>query len=225
MVNLAKAKSVLTSVGWLSEQPEAFQSEVLRRAVLVRFAPGDVIYRLGDPLGGVYALVAGAVTVTTAPPAATPRLLHVGMPGSWIGEGCFLIREPRRVGMKAAIETWMMHLPLDAMDQIASNDPLAVRRFTKILMNNLDILVRAFYDLQNPDHDRRVALALLRVASRQGNVVPLSQSELGVMSNALRKQVNAALRRFAAEGWVKKGYRSIAIQDVEALRRFAEGDG
>jgi CRP/FNR family transcriptional regulator, cyclic AMP receptor protein len=117
-----------------------------------------------------------------------------------------------------------MHLPLDAMDQIASHDPLAVRRFTKILMINLDILVRAFYDLQNPDHDRRVALALLRVASGPGNVVPLTQSELGVMSNALRKHVNAALRRFATEGWVKKGYRSIAIRDGEALRRFAQGD-
>lgn len=125
----------------------------------MHFLPGDVIYRVGDPVGGVYGIASGAVSVTTSPAAATPRLFHVGIPGDWIGEGCFLVREPRRVGMQAAVETWAMHLPLEAMDHIASRDPLAVRRFTKILMNNLDTLVRSFYDLHNPDENFRIAAA------------------------------------------------------------------
>lgn len=222
MASLAKAKEILTSVGWLSQQPEAFQAEILRRSILMRFAPGDVIYRLGDPLGGVYGLVSGAVTVTTSPPVATPRLFHVGVPGSWIGEGPFLVREPRRVGMQAVVETWMMHLPLEAMDQIAARDPAAIRHFIKILMINLDILVRAFYDLQNPSDNFRVASALLRITSATDEAVPLSQAELGVVSNTSRKQVNAALKQFEAAGWLARGYRTIAITDRQALHRFTE---
>jgi CRP/FNR family cyclic AMP-dependent transcriptional regulator len=45
------------------------------------------------------------------------------------------------------------------------------------------------------------------------------------MANASRQQVNAALQRFEKAGWLTSAYRSIAITNVEALRRFAEGDG
>jgi CRP-like cAMP-binding protein len=222
LVSLAKARSVLTSVGWLSKQPEAFQAEVLRRTELIHFAPGDVIYRLGDTLGGVYGLVEGAVAVTTSPPVAVPRLFHVGAPGSWIGEGCFLSREPRRVGMQAAVDTWMMHLPLEAMDQMEKHDPSVVRRFNKILLINLDILVRAFYDLHKPDPFCRVASALRRISLVDGTQIPLSQTELGLISNTSRKQVNAALQKFEAAGWLKKGYRSITITSLGDLSQFAD---
>ena len=55
--------------------------------------------------------------------------------------------------------------------------------------------------------------------------IPLAQSELAVMANVSRKQVNGALKRFAAAGWLQRSYRSITIRDVEALRRLADGDG
>lgn len=82
-----RAARVLGATGWLSRQPEAFRETVLRRSVQVRFAAGKTVYEVGDPLGGVYGIVSGAVTVTTGPRMAVPRLFHVGGPGSWIGEG------------------------------------------------------------------------------------------------------------------------------------------
>ncbi len=223
MVNLAKARSILTSVGWLSRQPDTFQTEVLRRVELMHFAPGEVIYKLGDPLGGVYGLVEGAVAVTTSPPIAVPRLFHIGAPGSWIGEGAYLSREPRRVGMQAASDTWLMHLPLEAMDQMEKHDPSVVRRFNQILLINLDILVRAFYDLHKPDPFQRIASALRRISQVDGARIPLSQTELGLISNTSRKQVNAALQRFEDVGWLKKRYRSITITNLESLGQFADG--
>lgn len=220
MTTLAETKDILMRTGWLSQQPEAFQKEILRRSTLLHFMPGDVIYRVGDPLGGVYGIVSGAVAVVTSPSTAAPRLFHVGVPGDWIGEGPFLVREPRRVGVQAAVETFAMHLPLDAMDQIASEDPLAMRRFIKILMNNLDTLVCAFYDLHNSDEDFRIASALARITSERNHIVPLSQSDIGTISNTSRKRVNLALKRFETTGWLKRGYRSIAITDRAGLLRF-----
>ena len=196
----------------------------MRRSVPVRFAAGKTVYDVGDPLGGVYGIVSGVVTVTTAPRAAVPRLFHVGGPGSWIGEGCFLSRQPRRVGMRAAADTVMIYLPLNAMDQIAAEDPLAVRYFTQILMINLDILVKAFYEIQDSDDARRVAAALCRIDLRPDTPVPLSQADLGLIAHVGRQRVNLALKRFEAAGWLTTGYRSVTVRDGPALDRFSAGD-
>ncbi|WP_234835590.1 helix-turn-helix domain-containing protein [Sinorhizobium meliloti] len=55
--------------------------------------------------------------------------------------------------------------------------------------------------------------------------IPLSQTDLGIMANASRQQVNTAMQRFARAGWVSYTYRSVTVSNSQALRRFSEGDG
>lgn len=223
LISSSKARDVLSSTGWLARQSQAFRADVFQRASLVQYAAGEVVYLMGDPLGGIYGVVSGAVVVMLAPPKATPQPMHVITAGGWIGEGPFLSREPRRAGLRAATDTQALYLPLDAMDQMASQDPTVIRRFTQILLINVDVLVRAFYDLQDPDEYRRIARSLRRVVASEGVPIPLTQTALGIMSNASRKTVNAALQRFEKAGWVKTGYRAITITDLEGLREYAEG--
>ena len=222
-INRAKAEDIIGHTGWLAQQPDTIRAEVLRRSMLLHFSPGEVIYRFGDSLGGIYGLVSGTITVDTAPPNATPRLFHLAMPGFWTGEGCFLTRQPRRVELRAVVETTMMHLPLDAMDQMAARSPEMTRAIAQLLMINVDILLRTIHDLQKPDVARCVASVLQRATWTGEHPIPLSQTELGIMANASRKQVNAALQRFTRAGWVTNAYRSITIKDVTALRSFAAG--
>jgi CRP-like cAMP-binding protein len=224
VVGPSRARDILSTIGWLSLQPEEFQAEVFRRSVTVKFSAGDVIYRLGGPLGGIYGIVSGAVVVSAAPRNAMPHPLHMLSTGAWIGEGCFLSREPRRVGLQAAIDTTAIYLPIDCMDQMAGCDPLATRRFTQILLMNLDIVIRAFHDLQEPDEHRRVARSLRRVAPMENTPIPIAQSALGMLANTSRKTVNAALQRFAKAGWAKTGYRSVTVTNLKGLDRFAEGE-
>lgn len=221
LVSPSRARDILSSVGWLSRQPETFQEEVFRRSVPVRFAAGNVIYRQDDPVGGIYGFVSGAVIAKMAPPHGPPQILHVLTPGGWTGEACFLSREPRRIELQAALETQAIYLPLDAMDQMA-RDPQAIRYFAQILIMNLDLVMRAFYDLQDPDENRRIARALRRIMSLENTPIPLAQAALGILSNASRKTVNAALQRFEKSGWVKRGYRSITITNMKRLTLFAE---
>jgi len=216
-----KAENTMSQQGWLSQLPAAFRSEVLRRSVLMRFSPGQTVFRLGDPIGGIYGLVHGILTINTAPPTATPRLIHLGVPGAWTGEGCFMTRQPRRGEMRAITDTWMMHLPLDAMDQMVAREPELLRYFGFISIYGCDVLIRVIHDLQKPGVDRRIASILHRLTWVGAVSIPLTQTELGLMANVSRKQVNAALKRFAAAGWIANTYRSIMINDAEGLRRFA----
>ena len=222
LVGPSRARDILSNIGWLSRQPEEFQAEIFKRAVPVKYSASDVIYRLGDPLGGVYGIVSGAVVVSVGPRDALPQLLHVLTPGAWIGEGCFLGREPRRVSLQAAIDTSAIYLPIDAMDQMSGRDPMATRRFTQILLMNLDIVVRAFYDSQEPDEHRRIARSLRRIAAMENTPIPLAQSALGILANTSRKTVNAAMQHFSEEGWVRTGYRSFTITDMKGLGRFVD---
>ena len=224
VVGPSRARDILSTIGWLSLQPAEFQAEIFRRSVPVKYSAGNVIYRMGGPLGGIYGIVSGAVVVSAAPRNAVPHPLHMLTTGAWIGEGCFLSREPRRVGLQAAIDTSAIYLPIDCMDQMAGSDPLATRRFTQILLMNLDIVIRAFHDLQDPDEHRRIARSLRRVAPMENTPIPIAQSALGMLANTSRKTVNAALQRFAKAGWAKTGYRSVTVTNLKGLDRFAEGE-
>ncbi|WP_332688647.1 Crp/Fnr family transcriptional regulator [Bosea sp. (in: a-proteobacteria)] len=224
-ISRAEAERVMSERGWLPLLPEAVRTEVLRRSILLRFAPGEAVFHLGDPAGGIYGLVTGTVSVSIAPAGSTPRLILLGVPGRWTGEACFLTRKPRRGELRAVVETTMLHLPLDAMLQMASRGPDMVHHVALILMMNVEFLFRVIHDLQKPQADRRIASVLQRTTWIGDVPIPLTQSEVGVMANASRKQVNAALKRFVEAGWVAKTYRSITITDPGALSSFAEGDG
>lgn len=216
------ARRVLTSRSWLGQQPEDFQAEVIRRGIPQTFGPGEVIYGLGEEGGGIYGLVSGSFAISIAVPGTVPRVVHFGTPGHWIGEGPFLTGTPRRVELRAALGCAVLNLPLDAMEMIAFRDPMAARRFGQIGMLNVDLAIRALRELLIPDTDRRIAAVLSRIASNEGASIPVTQSELGDMANATRKQAHATLGAFAARGWVRLGYRAIHVTDPTALSEFAE---
>jgi CRP-like cAMP-binding protein len=222
LVGPSRARDILSNIGWLSRQPEAFQDEVFRRSVPVRYAAGDIIYRLGDKPGGIYGFVSGAVIASMAPPSAVPHILHVLTPGDWTGEGSYLSREPRRIELRAALDTKAVYLPLEAMEHMTARDPQVMRNFVQILIINLDLVMRTSYDLQDPDEHQRIARALRRLQALENTPIPLAQAALGMLSNTSRKTVNAALQRFEKAGWVKRGYRSITITNMKRLTRFAE---
>ncbi|WP_211369384.1 Crp/Fnr family transcriptional regulator [Pseudoxanthomonas kalamensis] len=218
------ADRILTQNGWLSRQPRDFQLEVLSHSILERYEAKETIYRFEGPLGGAYGLVSGTLSVNASTPGGVPRIIHVGSAGSWTGEGCFLTRQPRRIELRALVETWLMHLPLSAMDRMAEKDPTVIRNFAQILVASTDTLIRVVHDLQKPEADKRIASILQRVAWSGPTPISLSQTELGVMANASRKQVNAALRKFAEAGWLSHSYRSVSIIKPEELLRYSESD-
>lgn len=220
----AEAERIVRRNGWLSHMPQAFCTDLLKQALLLKFAPGQVVFRHGDPLGGIYGLVTGIITVNTAAPEATPRLIHLGISGAWAGEGCFITGQPRRMELRALGEAWLMHVPLEAMEQVAARDPPALRAFAAITMFNVDVLFRIVHDLQKQNPHRRIASVLQRVAWHGRVPVPLSQSNLATMANASRQQVNQAIRRFSKAGWLRSGYRSLTVLHPRALQLFAEGD-
>lgn len=216
-----EAVELLASRDWLSLQPAPFRDEILRRFILMRFEPGQYVYRYGDPPGGIYGLVSGTLSVNSAAVGALPQTVHLGIPGAWTGEGCFLTRGTRMLELQALVELQMAHVPLDVMDQMAAANPDAYRCFAGIMVKSLDVVIQVIDDLLKPQVNQRIAAVLARAARVGMITLPLSQTDIANMANASRKQVNAALQFFAAQGWIETGYRAIRVQDSNALQAYA----
>jgi CRP/FNR family cyclic AMP-dependent transcriptional regulator len=216
------AEQVLSRQGWLSRQPEDFRRLVFGECLPIHFERGAPIYHLGDPPGGIYGIASGHLMVSIAPGEEGPYLAHLATPGNWFGEAAFLTRQPRRVGLVAATECFLMSLPLYVMERMAAEDPTTIRHFAQIAVANLDLALRAISDLMISEPERRIAAVLARVASAHDEpVLRVSQAELGQLANASRKLVNKALHQFASSGLVEPGYNAIKIRDVQALQDFA----
>ncbi|WMJ71222.1 Crp/Fnr family transcriptional regulator [Stenotrophomonas sp. 24(2023)] len=221
MTQVDEAVARVCAHGWLSEQPSQFCARVVERLRVLDFQAGDFIYRRGDPLGGIYGLVSGVVAVDIAPPGEPGRLVQYGIPGAWTGEGCFLTRQPRRLDLRACGPVRVVHLPLAAMDELVQQDPAAHGCFAQIMMANVYVLLRIVHDLQIVDVDKRIASTTARLHVPGADALPISQTELGRLANASRRQVAAAFRRFAAQGWLTTTYRSVRVDDAAALAGFA----
>ena len=224
-ITRSQADEIMARHGWLSTEGADFRQEVLQRAQLIRVGARQIVYHFGGELGGLYGLVRGVIAVGASPPDSAPRLTMIGAIGNWTGEGCFLTGEPRRLELRTVSDCLLMHLPLHQMEEMAKNDPNAIRAFARLLMANVDELLHVIHVLQYADPARRIAAMLLRAGSRIGErPLALSQASIGEMSNTSRKQVNAALARFAEAGWLKHSYSAVTILDAARLHELAAGD-
>lgn len=217
-----KAEHIVFQRGWLSKMPEAFRKRLLQHAQLVKFDAGQLIFQPGDPAGGIYGMVAGTVIVSTAPPDAKPRLIHLALPGGWTGEDSFLTGQPRRIELVAQSETWAMHVPLETMEQMAQADPENIRAFGVISVMASDSLLRIVHDLQKKSVSARIASVLHRMYWTTDVPVCVSQENLSIIANTSRKQANSIVQQFAAAGWVEIRYRAITVTNPSALRQHAE---
>lgn len=218
------AERLICERGWLSHMPEPFRVRLLQHAQLLKYEPGQIIFRTGDPPGGIYGLVAGTVIVNTAPLDSTPRLIHIAVPGGWTGEDSFLTGQHRRIELLAQSETWVMHVPIKAMEQMSAANPNDMRAFGVISIIAGDSLLRIVHDLQKNSVRSRIASALHRIAWTTNAPVTVSQENLSILTNTSRKQVNNVIQHFVEQGWVETGYRSITVTNPTALRQFAEKD-
>jgi CRP-like cAMP-binding protein len=84
-------------------------------------------------------------------------------------------------------------------------------------------LTEAASDLVFLDLPRRVAKVLLSQPRDDSGIIQLkiSQEQLAHQAGGTRQSVNAALRGFERRGWIEVRDRALAINQAEALRRFA----
>lgn len=218
----------LHEIGWLAETPEAFRGAVLGRCTPKRYGRGDLLYRAGDPPGGLYGLIEGGVGIELSPDDREPYFGIFARPGFWIGEGSVLTRGPRFIGVRATRESLLAHLPLTQWDAVVQADPEAWRWFAHLCLRNTLLAVAVADALMIPGATERLAAVLVILAglgepAAAGASIGISHDALARMANLSRSSTGRILQAFEADGLVACGYREIRIVDPGGLQERRVG--
>lgn len=226
MVSIQAARLLAATGGWLSRTPESFQQAVLERCHLQVLQSGDVVFSVGDPPGGLYCLVAGSLRVAFGPSADGPYFTHLLMPVTWSGEGPAISGGDRLVGLSAARESALLHLPLPAVHELMRQDPGRWRFIAALTFGNFATATGAVIDLMVRDDLKRVVSVLLRLGGyRSSTPVPpgpveihISQDDIASTANLSRTTAGGILRRLEAEGLVELVYRKVIVLKPDKLK-------
>ena len=134
-----------------------------------------------------------------------------------------LKREPYRYNVQALRPSVVAGLPIDSFHGLLS----ASIGFNRFIMNQLNerlgqfIAAREIDRITNPE--LRVARNLAALVNPVlfpgvGEVLDITQQELGYLVGLSRQRVNMALKRLEAAQWIKVTYGGIRILNLPALR-------
>ena len=215
--------------GWLSEQPERFQKQIIQMIVPVNVPRAAPVFSVDGPPGGIYGVLSGGIGIEGSGPYNVPRLGHILRAGAWFGHGPAMTGRGHRVQNMRAIEaSELAYVPLAPLRALIDTDPQAARCVGAIADGGNILGTRVVSDLLIPSVPHRIAAVLLRVTGVEDDVEPdhpegflITQTDLGEMANVSRSMVNRVLGQFARAGWISKRYNRLRVHDLAGLQAFA----
>lgn len=226
----ATAERRILQSGWLSEQPMETRAAILHRARLVKHDAADSVFHAGDEAGGICGVVSGGIGIYLPTESGELKLAHIGRSGTWFGYGPLIRGRRRALSFSPTEATWLLHVPLPVLQEIAAASPAHQRAILSIGEYGMDTAIAVIENLLIQNHARRIAATLLRVApgpkenpGGAADEVILTQAQLGEMAAVGRQLVNRELQRLQEKGWISVSYGRIKLLNHKALAAFANG--
>ncbi len=191
--------------------------------------PGDYVCRVGRPVTYWFGLVDGLLKMSNDSALGVP-ITFTGVPsGGWFGEGTVLKNEVYRYNIQAlrkstvaGITTATFHWLLDRSIG-----------FNRFVMNQLNERLGQFIGAREIDRlthpDERVARSLAALFHPVlypgvGELLRITQQELGYLVGLSRQRVNEALHALQDAGVIRVEYGGVRVLDLEHLRRYQQLD-
>ena len=194
-----------------------------------RYRRGEVIFHQGDPGDALHIVLSGRVKISSQSDTGVEAILTTLRPGEWFGALALLDGAPRSASATAVGPTDTLVLPRDRFRQLVEVPSIRDRVFAA-LAQELRRLTSHVEELHFLDIAGRLAARLARMAEEQGSpgrggeirlAGPITQGELAAMVGSTRQSVNKLLGYLVADGLIRVERDSIAILDLEGLRRAA----
>jgi predicted acylesterase/phospholipase RssA/CRP-like cAMP-binding protein len=106
--------------------------ELERALTWVRLAPGEVLFRQGDPGDALY-LVLGGRLLAIDEAAGTRRVVNEMVLGDSVGEIALLTGAPRSMTVEAARETYLARLGATEFDALVDRHPGVLKRLARVV--------------------------------------------------------------------------------------------
>ena len=222
----APSEAELASIPWLAVLEIEDRDRARASIVLANADPGEQICRVGRSATYWFGVLDGLLKMSNEPGAGSPVTFTGVPPGAWFGEGTLLKREPYRYNIEALRKSTVAGLPVDSFHDLLERS----LPFNRFVLNQLNerlgqfIAARETDRLSNPD--ARVARNLGALFHPVlypgvGQLLRITQLELGYLVGLSRQRVNEALRALQAARLIEVEYGGLRVLDLQGLRNYA----
>lgn len=206
----------------LSQEEEAVLAE---RTVEKRYAPGDTLFREGEPCEGIYLIFEGSVKIFKTSASGREITLAIESAPASVAEvplfdgGAY----PASVTALEDVNAGFIH----AADfrQACRQHPELALKMLAVVGRRLRQLVGVIELVTFGSVRQRLAGLLIECGEQAGtNRFPLpgTHQELASRLGTVREVVSRNISRFQAEGLIRTDGRHVSLVDREGLRREAE---
>jgi CRP/FNR family cyclic AMP-dependent transcriptional regulator len=199
-------------------------ASLLQEARWRRYSADAYVFREGDPADHMLIVAGGQVKISRSTAGGAEVVFAVLGPGDAFGElGALEEGATRSADAKALTDTECLVIHRPALVRFLKAHSEAMWGVVNVLTTYIHTKDDAFADLAVRDIPGRVARKLLELAAAGGKPsLALSQSTLAGLVGASRENVNRALSRFAALGYISLDRGRITLLRPEELRRRGE---
>jgi CRP-like cAMP-binding protein len=218
----------LAQIPWLAALGAEERQRVLDDLRVVPVEAGELVCRVGRPVTYWFGLVDGLLKMSNDSAMGVPITFTGLSPGGWFGEGTVLKNEVYRYNIQALRKSVVAGIPAGTFHWLLGRSI----GFNRFVMNQLNerlgqfIAAREIDRLNHPD--ARVARSLAALFHPVlypgvGEVLRITQQELGYLVGLSRQRVNEALAALQAAGVIRIEYGGVRVLDLERLRAYRLG--
>lgn len=194
---------------------------------VVQAEPGEVLCRTGRPAVYWFGVVDGLLKMSSDAGDGGAPLTFTGVPpGAWFGEGTLLKREAYRYNIEALRRSVVAGIPVEVFHELIAHS----LPFNRFVVNQLNERLGQFIAAREIDRihdpDSRVARNLAALFHpvlypAVGEMLRITQQELGYLVGLSRQRVNEALRTLQAQQLIRIEYGGVRVLDLPGLRTYA----
>lgn len=217
----------LQTVPWLHGLPEEQRDRVVQDMRVVSIDPGEVVCRVGRSATYWFGVVDGLLKMSNDSAEGVPITFAGLPPGGWFGEGTVLKHEPYRYNVQALRRSVVAGITVQTFDWLLDRS-ISFNRFVMQQLNERlgqFIAAREIDRLTHPDERVARSLAALFhpvLYPGVGQLLRITQQEIGYLVGLSRQRVNQALNALEAAGVIGVEYGGVRVLDLEGLRRFQQ---
>lgn len=221
-------RDVLLTGRWFASLSAETQAWLIVRGLVREYTAGQAVFKQGDKSDGIYAVLEGAVLLTSVEWGMEVALSRMEPP-TWFGEVSPFDRRPRSHLARSDERTICLHVPEEYVQERMDSHPIFVRELAELLASKLRLTLIGLAEMAALPLGIRTARRLLVIAEAYGekeDVTPrriaIRQEQLASMLAVSRQTVNQALKDLEARGCVRLSYGEIEIVDVAGLKAAAQ---
>ncbi|MBC7956446.1 MAG: Crp/Fnr family transcriptional regulator [Cytophagales bacterium] len=214
----------LADIPWL----KALQADERLRAIgdikVVNVGTGELLCRVGRPATFWFGVIDGLLKMSNDSSRGVPITFTGVPPGGWFGEGTVLKREVYRYNIQALRKSVVAGISVEMFHWLIDRSI----PFNRFVMQQLNERLGQFISAREIDRmndpDVRVARSLAALFHPLlypgvGNLLRITQQELGYLVGLSRQRVNEALHALQGLGLIRIEYGGLRVLDLDGLRQ------